>query len=98
MTDNGATPTPIDDSSADPMLRKAYADLQHLVEDLTGYRPWHSDGGRPYATRRPLTKAEAKAGVRQTLDADDVAGLTKAIRAHLGRSQRAGDSGSQLAS
>jgi hypothetical protein len=70
MTDTAATgqqpPQP-----ADQAAQRSYGDLQRLVEKLTGWRPWHSNGGALYATRaHQLTTREIDAELHRTVCAD----------------------------
>jgi hypothetical protein len=55
------------------------AELSRIAEELPGWRPWVSDCGRWWATRRGRQPAELPEWWAMTVDADDPDRLRKAI-------------------
>jgi hypothetical protein len=50
-----------------------------IAEQFPGWRPWVSDGGRWWATRRGRQPANSPEWWVMTVDADDADGLREAI-------------------
>lgn len=54
-------------------------ELSRIAGEFPGWRPWVSDGGRCWATRRGRRPADPPEWWAMTVDADDPDGLRKAI-------------------
>jgi hypothetical protein len=59
-------------------------DLSRIAREFPGWRPWMSDAGRWWATRRGVRLADPPEWWAVTVDADDADGL----RAVLGQQER----------
>ena len=55
------------------------AELARIAEDFLGWRPWVSDAGRWWATRRGRQPVDPPDWWAMTVDADDADGLRKVI-------------------
>jgi hypothetical protein len=55
------------------------AELSHIAGEFPGWRPWVSDAGRWWATRRGSRLADPPEWWAMTVDADDADGLRSAI-------------------
>jgi hypothetical protein len=55
------------------------AELSHIAGEFPGWRPWVSDAGRWWATRRGRQSADPPEWWAMTVDADDADGLREAI-------------------
>ena len=55
------------------------AELSRIAGEFPGWRPWVSDAGRWWATRRGRRPADPPAWWAMTVDADDAEGLRSAI-------------------
>jgi hypothetical protein len=55
------------------------AELSRIAGEFPGWRPWVSDAGRCWATRRGRQVADPPAWRAMTVDADDADGLRSAI-------------------
>jgi hypothetical protein len=55
------------------------AELSRIAGEFPGWRPWVSDAGRWWATRRGRQLADPPGWWAMTVDADDVEGLRSAI-------------------
>jgi hypothetical protein len=55
------------------------AELSRIAGEFPGWRPWVSDAGRWWATRRGGRPAETPEWWAMTVDADDAQGLLEAI-------------------
>jgi hypothetical protein len=60
---------------------EAAEELSRIAREFPGWRPWMSDAGRWWATRRGRRPAELPPWWAMTVDADDAAGLRSAIAA-----------------
>jgi hypothetical protein len=58
---------------------EAAAELSRITGEFPGWRPWVSDAGRWWATRRGRQVADPPAWWAMTVDADDADGLRSAI-------------------
>jgi hypothetical protein len=58
---------------------EAAAELSRIAGEFPGWRPWVSDAGRWWATRRGRQPADPPAWRAMTVDADDAEGLRRAI-------------------
>jgi len=54
-------------------------ELSRIAEEFHGWRPWVSDAGRWWATRRGRRPADPPEWWAMTVDADDADGLRKVI-------------------
>jgi len=60
--------------------RDVAEELSRLAVEFSGWRPWLSDAGRWWATRRAIRpSADPPEWWAMTVDADDADGLRKAI-------------------
>jgi hypothetical protein len=57
------------------------AELSRIAGEFPGWRPWVSDGGRWWATRRGRQPVDPPEWWAMTIDADDADGLRVAIAA-----------------
>jgi hypothetical protein len=55
------------------------AELSRIAGEFPGWRPWMSDAGRWWATRRGRLPADPPEWWAMTVDADDADGLRKVI-------------------
>lgn len=58
---------------------EAVAELSRIAGEFPGWRPWVSDAGRWWATRRGRWPADPPEWWAMTVDADDAEGLRSAI-------------------
>lgn len=59
--------------------REVAAELSRLAGEFPGWRPWVSDGGRWWATRRGQQPVDPPDWWAMTVDGDDAGGLRAAI-------------------
>ncbi|HXL91994.1 MAG TPA: hypothetical protein VN969_23890 [Streptosporangiaceae bacterium] len=58
---------------------EAAEELSRIAGEFPGWRPWMSDAGRWWATRRGRRAADPPPWWAMTVDADDAQGLRSAI-------------------
>jgi len=58
---------------------EATGELSRIAGEFPGWRPWMSDAGRWWATRRGRRAADPPPWWAMTVDADDAQGLRSAI-------------------